>query len=423
MKNQVIQLCSTLKENLFLKLMLVCFSFCSYASEIGTPLTKGAKKVVFCGGGELAKEVAIELQRFGVEVVVLDRYANSPAMQVAHRSHVLSMLDEEALRNILVEEKPDLIVPEIESIATNILVELEDQGYRVIPTAKATLLTMNRKAIRALAAQELGLLTSPYRFVKSKEEYYKAIDGLGFPYVIKPIMSSSGKGQTIVKSKEGVDKAWEYAQEGGRAGRGEVIVEGFVDFDYEITLLTVRHNGETSFCTPIGHKQVDGDYRLSWQPQEMSPIAFEKAKSIARKITDALGGSGIFGVEMFVKENEVYFSEASPRPHDTGLVTLISQNLSEFALHARAILDLPIPNIEQYGPSASSALVINGYSENAVFKNLDQALSLPDTGLLLFGKPCVKGQRRMGVGLAKGNTIEEACEKACFVTEAIETEL
>lgn len=380
--------------------------------SIGTPLSETAIKVLLCGSGELGKEFVIELQRYGVEVIALDRYENAPAMQVAHRSYVVSMLDGQALRAIVEKEKPDFIVPEIEAIATDTLVELEQEGFTVIPTAKATKLTMNREGIRRLAAEELGLPTSPYQFAESKEAYLKAISDIGKPCVIKPIMSSSGKGQSTVKLDKDVEHAWTYSQEGGRTGSGTVIIEGFVDFDYEITLLTVRHIGGTSFCEPIGHVQVDGDYRQSWQPQAMSELARLKAEDIAKKVTDALGGRGIFGVELFVKGDEVYFSEVSPRPHDTGMVTMISQDLPQFSLHARAILGLPIPVIRQFGPSASSVILVEGDSNKVSFTGCAAALSEPDTQLRLFGKPEVNGQRRMGVALAKGGSIEQALEKA-----------
>ena len=375
-------------------------------------MTTVGKKAVLCGSGELGKEVALELQRYGVEVVALDRYANAPAMQVAHRSYVLSMLDGERLREIIEKEKPDYIIPEVEAIATPTLVELEKEGYNVIPTANATLLTMNRKGIRRLAAEELGLPTSPYCFAATREEFDEALKKVGIPCVVKPIMSSSGHGQSVVRSAEDADASWKIAQEGGRAGGGEVIVEGFVKFDYEITLLTVRHAGGTSFLNPIGHHQVDGDYRESWQPQPMSEVAIAQAKDIAKKVTDALGGYGIFGVELFVCGDQVLFSEVSPRPHDTGMVTMISQDLSEFALHARAILGLPIPHIEFYGPSASKAVVVEGDSDKVVFSGLEDVLSEKNVQIRLFGKPEVKGHRRMGVILARDNSVEEALAKA-----------
>lgn len=381
-------------------------------TKIGTPLTSVAKKAVLCGSGELGKEVTIELQRYGVEVTALDRYANAPAMQVAHHSKVLSMLDGEKLRSVIEEIKPDLIIPEVEAIATPVLIELEKQGYNVIPTAKATFLTMNREGIRTLAAEELGLPTSFYRFANNYEEFKAAINEVGIPCVVKPIMSSSGHGQSVVHTPEDVDKCWHIAQEGGRAGAGRVIVERFVDFDYEITLLTVRHCLGTTTLEPIGHHQVDGDYRESWQPQAMSEAALKKAKEIAIKITGALGGYGIFGVEMFVKGDDVIFSEVSPRPHDTGMVTMISQDLSEFALHARAVLGLPIPAIKFYGPSASKAIVIEGDTDKVEFDNLEKVLEEPGVQIRLFGKPEVKGHRRYGVILATDETVEKAKEKA-----------
>ena len=392
-------------------------------TSIGTPLSNTATKVLFCGGGELGKEVVIELQRYGVEVIVVDRYENSPAMQVAHRSHTISMLDGKALRNIIEHEKPDYIVPEIEAIATDTLVDLESEGFTVIPTARAAQLTMNREGIRRLAAEELNIKTSPYQFATTREEFDDAIDNIGIPCVIKPIMSSSGKGQSTIKTESDIDDAWNYAQQGGRTGAGKVIVEGFVDFDYEITQLTVRHKNGTSFCEPIGHVQIDGDYRQSWQPQPMSENAIEESRLIATKITEALGGRGIFGVELFIKGDDVIFSEVSPRPHDTGMVTMISQDLSQFALHARAILGLPIPDIHFHGPSASSVILVNGESNQVTFNNINAALQLPDTQIRLFGKPEVKGQRRMGVALARDTTIETAKQKAIDAAEKITTNL
>ena len=381
--------------------------------SIGTPFKPTAKKVLLCGSGELGKEVVLELQRYGVEVIALDAYPDAPAMQVADRSHVVSMLDGPALRAVIESEKPDLVVPEVEAIATDVLADLEASGFTtVIPTARATQLTMNREGIRRLAAEELGLETSPYRFAATEEEFGSAIEEIGLPCVVKPIMSSSGKGQSTVRSPDEVDQAWEYAQAGGRAGQGKVIVEGFVDFDYEITQLTIRHAGGTSFCEPIGHLQVDGDYRESWQPQSMSDQARAQARRCAEAVTDALGGYGVFGVELFVKGERVIFSEVSPRPHDTGMVTMISQDLSQFALHARAILGLPIPAIRQFGPSASSVILVDGESTDVSFGTLDAALGQPDTQLRLFGKPEVSGQRRMGVALARGETTDEAREKA-----------
>ena len=385
-------------------------------------MTTVGKKAILCGSGELGKEVAIELQRFGVEVIALDKYENAPAMQVAHRSYVLSMLDGERLREIIEKEKPDYIIPEVEAIATPTLVELEKEGYNVIPTANATLLTMNRKGIRKLAAEELGIKTSPYRFAATREEFDAAIAEIGTPCVVKPIMSSSGHGQSVCKRPEDADNSWKIAQEGGRAGGGEVIVEGFVKFDYEITLLTVRHSGGTLFLNPIGHHQVDGDYRESWQPQPMSPTAIAQAQDIAKKVTDALGGYGIFGVELFVCGDEVLFSEVSPRPHDTGMVTMISQDLSEFALHARAVLGLPIPSINFYGPSASKAVVVEGDTDKVVFGNLDKVLAEPNVQVRIFGKPEVKGHRRMGVILARGESVEDALAKAEKAYETLEVE-
>jgi phosphoribosylglycinamide formyltransferase 2 len=378
----------------------------------GTPHTDTAIRVLLLGSGELGKEVAIELQRFAVEVIAVDRYANAPAMQVAHRSHVINMLDGAELRRVIALEKPDLVVPEIEAIATPTLVELERDGLHVIPTARAAWLTMNREGIRRLAAEELRLPTSPYRFVDTHAEYRAAIDALGLPCVVKPVMSSSGKGQSIVRAAADADAAWEYAQSGGRAGQGRCIVEGFVDFDYEITLLTVRHVGGTDFCAPIGHLQEHGDYRESWQPQPMSAVALAEAQRQAGAVTAALGGSGIFGVEFFVKGDAVIFSEVSPRPHDTGLVTLISQELSEFALHARAILGLPIPSIRQLGASASCAVLADGNGDRPRYRGVAEALAESDTMLRLFGKPEVRGHRRMAVTLARDVDIEAARAKA-----------
>jgi len=390
--------------------------------RIGTPLKENAFRVLFCGSGELGKEVVIELQRFGVEVIAVDRYANAPAMQVAHRSHVVDMLDGAALRSIIEAEKPNLIVPEIEAIATPELVKLEQEGYQVIPTARAVNLTMNREGIRRLAAEELGLATSPYRFAESKEEYVAAVEAIGMPLVVKPVMSSSGKGQSTVKSADDIEAAWDYAQTGGRAGKGRVIVEGFVDFDYEITLLTVKHRDGISFCDPIGHHQEDGDYRESWQPQPMSDKALARSREIAEAVASNLGGYGVYGVELFVKGDEVWFSEVSPRPHDTGLVTLVSQDLSEFALHARAILGLPIPAIRQQGPSASAVMLPEGDSDSVAYSGLEKALAQPDIFLRLFGKPELKGRRRMGVALASGGSIDEAREKATQAAAAVKTE-
>lgn len=390
---------------------------------IGTPLSPTATRVLMCGSGELGKEVVIELQRYGVEVIAVDRYANAPAMQVAHRSYVISMLDGTALREVIEKEQPDLIVPEIEAIATDTLIELESEGFTVIPTARAARLTMNREGIRRLAAEELGLKTSPYRFASNLEEYRAAVREIGVPCVIKPIMSSSGKGQSTVKNMATAEKSWTYAQEGARGGADAVIVEGFVDFDYEITLLTLRYEGGTSFCAPIGHRQVDGDYRESWQPQPMSEAALEGAQRIGKAITDALGGRGIFGVELFVKGDDIYFSEVSPRPHDTGMVTMISQDLSEFALHARAILGLPVPNIKHHGPSASHVILVEGHSQQVQFGNLSAALTEPDTEIRLFGKPEVQGERRMGVVLARGATLQEARKKAKAGAKAVSISL
>ena len=381
-------------------------------TKIGTPLTPVAKKALLCGSGELGKEVTIELQRYGVEVIACDRYANAPAMQVAHRSHVFNMLDGAKLREVIELEHPDIIIPEVEAIATPTLVALEKEGYNVIPTANAAFLTMNREGIRRLAAEELGLPTSFYRFADNYEEFKAAVAEVGIPCVVKPIMSSSGHGQSVIRKENDIDTSWAIAQEGGRAGAGRVIVERFVDFDYEITLLTVRHSGGTTCLEPVGHHQVDGDYRESWQPQPMTPAAIGKAKEIARKITGALGGYGIFGVEMFIKGDDVIFSEVSPRPHDTGMVTMISQDLSEFALHARAVLGLPIPEIRFFGPSASKAIVVEGDSEQVIIDNVDKVLEEPGVQIRLFGKPAVHGHRRFGVILATDETVEKALEKA-----------
>ena len=388
--------------------------------SIGTPFKNLAKKVLLCGSGELGKEVVIELQRYGVEVIAVDSYTDAPAMQVADRFHVIDMLEGKELKRVIELEKPDLVVPEVEAIATDTLAELEATGLvTVIPTARATQLTMNREGIRRLAAEELGLKTSPFLFAETAEEFQQAVESIGMPCVVKPIMSSSGKGQSTIHSSDQIEHAWKYAQEGGRSGGGKVIVEGFVEFDYEITQLTVRHAGGTSFCDPIGHIQVDGDYRESWQPQPMSEAAQLEAKRYAQAVTDGLGGYGVFGVELFIKGEEVLFSEVSPRPHDTGMVTMISQDLSQFALHARAILGLPIPVIRQVGPSASSVILVEGESSNVSFGNLDQALTEPDTQLRLFGKPGVSGQRRMGVALGRADSIEEARKKANQVVAGI----
>ncbi|WP_040975318.1 formate-dependent phosphoribosylglycinamide formyltransferase [Necropsobacter massiliensis] len=381
-------------------------------TTLGTALTPTATKVMLLGSGELGKEVAIELQRLGVEVIAVDRYADAPAQQVAHRAYTLSMLDGEALKALVEKEKPDYIVPEVEAIATATLLELEQAGFNVVPTAKATQLTMNREGIRRLAAEQLGLPTSPYQFVDNFADFKSAVEKIGVPCVVKPIMSSSGHGQSVVRSADEIQAAWDYAQQGGRAGAGRVIVEGFVQFDYEITLLTMRHINGTSFLAPIGHRQQDGDYRESWQPQAMSDAALKNAQYVAEKITSALGGRGIFGVEMFVCGDEVIFNEVSPRPHDTGMVTLISQQLSEFALHARAILGLPIPHIELLSPSASKAIVVDGQSTQVQFGNLVEVLAEPNTDLRLFGKGEVNGHRRMGVVLARDISVQQALEKA-----------
>ncbi len=381
-------------------------------ARFGTPLSANACRVLLLGSGELGKEVAIELQRLGVEVIAADRYDNAPAMQVAHRSYTLNMLDPAALRDLIAHERPHLVVPEIEAIHTQTLVDLElETGLRVVPTARAARLTMDREGIRRLAAETLGLPTSPYQFVDTLEQYRAAVAAIGLPCVVKPVMSSSGKGQSTVRRPDQVDAAWDYAQSGGRAGQGRCIVEGFVAFEYEITLLTVRHRDGTSYCDPVGHLQVDGDYRESWMPQPMSALALERSRDIARRITDDLGGWGLFGVELFVRGDEVWFSEVSPRPHDTGLVTLVSQELSEFALHARAILGLPLPNIATLGPSASCAVLAQGHGVPA-FSGVDAALAEPDTGLRLFGKPRVEGQRRVAVTLARGVDVDEARAKA-----------
>lgn len=390
--------------------------------RLGTPLKSNSFRVLFCGSGELGKEVVIELQRFGVEVIAIDRYADAPAMQVAHRSHVVDMLDPVALRSVIEKERPNLIVPEIEAIATPELVKLEQEGYRVIPSARAVNLTMNREGIRRLAAEELGLPTSPYRFAGTREEYLQAVAEVGLPLVVKPVMSSSGKGQSTVKTEADIERAWEYAQTGGRAGKGRVIVEGFVDFDYEITLLTVRHKEGVTFCEPIGHRQEDGDYRESWQPQPMNDLALQRSKEIARAVVEDLGGYGIYGVELFVKGENVWFSEVSPRPHDTGLVTLVSQDLSEFAIHARAILGVPVPVVRQNGPSASAVILPEGSSTEVSYTGLEEALAQPGTQLRLFGKPELQGRRRMGVALALGSSLEDAREKARTAASSIKVE-
>ena len=391
--------------------------------SIGTPFSSAATRVLFCGSGELGKEVVIELQRLGVEVIACDRYENAPAMQVADRSHTFSMLDGDELRRVVEAEKPDLIVPEIEAIATDTLVELESEGFRVIPSARAAQLTMHREGIRRLAAEELGRATSPYAFAADRAAFNAAIAEIGIPCVVKPIMSSSGKGQSLVRSEADINHAWDYAQAGGRAGAGKVIVEGFVDFDYEITLLTIQHAGGVSFCEPIGHRQEDGDYQESWQPQPMSGLALSRSRDIAEQVTEALGGYGLFGVELFIKGDEVYFSEVSPRPHDTGMVTLISQDLSEFALHARAILGLPIPVVRQLGPAASAVILAAGHSQSLSFGDLGEALAEPDTQLRLFGKPEVAGERRVGVALALAGSIEDARGKALRSAGAVDIHL
>lgn len=391
--------------------------------SIGTPLSDTATKVMMLGSGELGKEVVIELQRFGVEVIAVDRYKNAPAMQVAHKSYAINMLDGEALKALVYNEKPDLIVPEIEAIATDKLLELEQEGFNVVPTARATRLTMDREGIRRLAAETLGLKTSAYQFADTYDEYRAALKEVGLPCVIKPVMSSSGKGQSTVKTDADIEHAWNYSQEGGRTGEGRIIVEGFVDFDYEITLLTVRSANGTHYCSPIGHIQEDGDYRESWQPQQMSEKALQESQAMAKAVTDDLGGYGLFGVEIFIKGDEAIFSEVSPRPHDTGLVTLISQDLSEFALHARAILGLPIPLIRQNGPTASAVILVEGESKQVSFGNLTSALSESDTHIRLFGKPEVSGRRRMGVALAHGDSIEDARAKARNSANAVKIEL
>lgn len=381
-------------------------------TKIGSKKTRVGRKAMLLGSGELGKEVALELQRFGIEVIACDKYADAPAMQVADKSYVFNMLDGAELRAVIEAEKPDHIIPEVEAIATPVLVELEKEGYNVTPTARAALLTMNREGIRRLAAEELGIRTSTYRFASTEEEFRQAVSEVGIPCVVKPIMSSSGHGQSVVKSADDIDRSWHIAQEGGRAGAGRVIVEGFVDFDYEITLLTVRSVAGTCFCEPVGHIQVDGDYRYSWQPQPMSNLAIERAREIARKVTDALGGYGIFGVELFIKGDDVIFSEVSPRPHDTGMVTMISQDMSEFALHARALLGLPVPAIRFYGPSASRAIVVEGDTDKIEMDNLEKVLEEPGVQMRIFGKPEIKGHRRMGVILATADTVDEARAKA-----------
>ena len=392
-------------------------------TRIGTPASPTSTKVLLLGSGELGKELCIELKRYGCEVIAVDRYANAPAMQVADRHYVISMLNGAALRQVVIKEKPALIVPEIEAIATATLLDLEQEGFTVIPSARAAHLTMNREGIRRLAAVELGLATSPFCFADDHTSYLAAVQQIGFPCVVKPIMSSSGKGQSVLHSDADLAAAWAYAQEGGRAGKGRVIVEGFVDFDYEITLLTVCSISGTQFCAPVGHRQEKGDYRESWQPQAMSAQALATAEDYARRITSALGGYGVFGVELFIKGDQVWFSEVSPRPHDTGMVTLMSQNLSEFALHARAILGLPIPAIKQLGPTASAVLLVKGQSQQMVFSGLQQALQEPDTEIRLFGKPEVQGERRLGVALAQDVSIETAIAKALRVASQVSVEL
>ena len=391
--------------------------------SIGTPLSTNATRVMLLGSGELGKEVVIELQRLGVEVIAVDRYANAPAMQVAHRSHVINMLDGAALRAVIAAEKPDVVVPEIEAIATQTLVEMERDGLRVVPTARAARLTMDREGIRRLAAETLGVPTSPYHFADNLDAFREAIDAIGMPCVVKPVMSSSGKGQSVVRRSEGIEKSWEYAQAGGRGIAGKVIVEGFIDFDYEITLLTLRTVAGTCFCAPIGHRQVDGDYHESWQPQPMSDSALAECERIAQQVTDDLGGLGLFGVEFFIRRDQVWFSEVSPRPHDTGMVTMISQDLSEFALHARAILGLPVPMIEQRGPAASAAILVEGDSDRVVFEDLDRVLAVPGVQLRLFGKPAVHGRRRMGVALAVGRDIADARAKARAAADGVKARL
>ena len=381
-------------------------------AKIGSVMTPVGRKALLLGSGELGKEVAIELQRYGVEVIACDKYPNAPAMQIAHRSHVFNMLDGEKLRQVIEAEKPDHIIPEVEAIATPVLKELEAEGYNVTPTANAAWLTMNREGIRRLAAEQLGITTSPYRFASTLDEFTKAVEEIGIPCVVKPIMSSSGHGQSVIKTPQDIENSWRIAQEGGRAGAGRVIVEGFIDFDYEITLLTVRSSSGTTYCEPVGHIQIDGDYRYSWQPQPITPSALTSAQEIAKKVTDALGGYGIFGVELFIKGDTVIFSEVSPRPHDTGMVTMISQDLSEFGLHARALLGLPVPSIRFYGPSASRAIVVEGDTDKIEMDNLEQVLAEPGVQMRIFGKPEIKGHRRMGVILATADTVDEARAKA-----------
>ncbi len=392
-------------------------------TAIGTPAGSSQTRLLMLGSGELGKEVVIEAMRFGVYVIACDRYENAPAMQVANESHVFNMLDGQHLREIVEKTSPHFIVPEIEAIATDTLVELEKEGYNVIPNAMATKLTMDREGIRRFAAEELGLKTSPYRFADTRDEFLQAVKDMGLPCVVKPVMSSSGKGQSIIRADEDIERAWEYSQSGSRSGAGRIIVEQFVNFDYEITLLTVRHKAGTTYVDPVGHLQIDGDYRESWQPQPMDEKVLAEAQRVAKTVTDGIGGLGIFGVELFIKGGEVYFSEVSPRPHDTGMVTMISQNMSEFELHVRAILGLPVTALRQYGPAASAALVVEGDSRDITYDNLDNAIAADNTGLKLFGKPEVKGHRRMGVGLALGSTIDEAREKARKVRDSVKVSL
>ena len=387
--------------------------------SIGTPNTPSSTKLMLLGSGELGKEVAIEAQRFGLEVIAIDRYENAPAMQIAHKYYVIPMTDAKALEAVIRKENPDYIVPEIEAIATDLLLKLESEGFNIIPTARSTFLTMNREGIRELASKKLNIQTSKYFFASSAQECSKSISELGYPCLVKPIMSSSGKGQSVVNSENEIIGAWNYAINNARGKSKKIIVEEFIDFDYEITLLTIRHKNGTSFCPPIGHTQIDGDYRESWQPQAMSKTTLENAQKIAKKVTDALGGKGIFGVELFIKNDSVIFSEVSPRPHDTGLVTLISQNMSEFALHVRAILGFTVHDINQLGPSASCVILGEGKSENLRYSGIDEALSIPDTQIRIFGKPSIDGQRRLGVALARGHTIEEGRTNARIAASKI----
>ncbi|GAM76711.1 phosphoribosylglycinamide formyltransferase 2 [Vibrio ishigakensis] len=387
---------------------------------LGTATATGATKVLLLGSGELGKEVAIECQRLGIEVIACDRYENAPAMQVAHRSYVLDMLDGEALKEIVAKEQPHYIVPEIEAIATDTLLELEAEGTTVVPNARATKLTMNREGIRRLAAEELKLVTSPYQFADSQEQFEKAVQEVGMPCVVKPIMSSSGKGQSVVRTEDDIAKAWEYSQEGGRSGEGRIIVEGFIDFDYEITQLTVRAEDGVHFCEPIGHRQEDGDYRESWQPQQMSENAKKAAEYVAEQVVNALGGYGIFGVELFVKGDTVIFNEVSPRPHDTGMVTLISQEMSEFALHVRAFTGNPIHSINQNGPAASAVILGQGTSNNLSYSGIDRAVNNPNTQIRLFGKPDIDGRRRLGVILTRGKDTQSAVDAAIEASKKVE---